>query len=145
MFGDPSRMRYLMSQDALKPIQENAQKQLTFLQQLMDQRAGAAAKLDALARSLPDGVWITAMTFEDRIDLSGKSMLRLDVNGACFLGGHGEEVSAIQTFERRVKDNAALFKGFQIAQLGQISAQTDLQRQAVYRTFQLNCRSDRRM
>ena len=134
-----------MSQDALKPIQENAQKQLTFLQQLMDQRAGAAAKLDALARSLPDGVWITAMTFEDRIDLSGKSMLRLDVNGACFLGGHGEEVSAIQTFERRVKDNAALFKGFQIAQLGQISAQTDLQRQAVYRTFQLNCRSDRRM
>lgn len=134
-----------LTQEALKPIQEQAQKQIALLKQVVDQRAGAAAKLDGLARSLPDGVWITSMTYDDRTDLNGKSSLRLDVNGACYLGGNGEEVTAIQNFEKRVKGNAALFQGFQVAQLGQISAQADAQRQTTYRTFQLNCRSDRRM
>ena len=134
-----------MKLEALKPIQSKAQQQVMLLKQLLDERSRIAVKLDALARALPNGVWITSLTYDNRMDASGKSQPQLAVNGACFLGGSGQELSAIQAFEERIKRNATLFSGFTVAQVGQINAQTDSMRQATYRTFQLNCRSDRRL
>ena len=136
-----------MTKKDLDPIKEKADQQLTSLKQMMNQRVSLAAKLDALARALPDGMWLTGFTFENRPGAAGTvSQLRLVISGACFLGGTGQELSVIQQFEEEMKHNATFFKGFSTAQLDQIDARVggaDRQQQYTYRTFQLNCNSER--
>jgi hypothetical protein len=102
-----------------------------------------AAKLDALARSLPEGVWLTGFLYEDRNDTFEKPQRRFLMKGACFLGADGPELGAIQALEGRIKQNAAFFKGFTSSRLEEIAAQQDVQQRYTYRTFQLTCSSDR--
>lgn len=135
-----------MTAEAMAPLHDKAAKQLTLLKQIIDGRVRVAMKLDALARLLPDGIWMTNLTFDNPVDAtSGKSQPYLTVSGACFLGASGQEFTAIQGFEDQVKKDAALFKGFDVAQLGQITASTDQRQRYTYRTFQLNCRSERKL
>ena len=132
-----------MTKQDLIPIKEQAEKQLTLLKQMMDQRVSVAAKLDALARSLPDGVWLTGLSYEGSWAPGAKSQLHLIVSGACFLGGTGEELNVIQQFEEQVKRDPTFFRGFASAQLEQINAQVGGAQQSTYRTFQLSCNSER--
>jgi len=88
-------------------------------------------------------VWLTGVSFEDRLETSGNSQLRLVVHGACFLGASGKELSAIQEFEERVKRNPALVSHSSMVNLEQIDAQVDQHRRYTYRTFQLTYRSER--
>ncbi len=136
-----------MEEAQLKPIQDKAKQQVEFLKQLIDGRVSVVAKLDALARSLSDGMWLTGLEFEGRPDVTGRSQVTLKVNGACYLEQPGKELSAIQAFEARIKSDPALFEGFTAARVEQIREQVkdQDQRQYTYRTFQLNCRGDRRL
>lgn len=129
----------------LRPLQENATAQLALLKHLIEERLSVAEVLDALARSLPDGVWLTKITYDGAFDAAGKNPARLLISGASFLGEAGQELSAIQQFEEQVKHHPKLLKGFSSAQLDQISAQTQPTNQATYRTFQLNCQPSRRL
>ena len=130
-----------MSKEETGSLKEKAEAQLAFLKQVIDQRLRVAAKLDAVARALPDGVWITGLTFEDRMSPSGKKQFRMAIRGACFLGETGQELSAIHTFEEQVKRNPAFFSGFSVVQVDQIDAKTSAEQ--TYRAFQLNCNSER--
>lgn len=125
-------------------LQASVLEQLALLKQTIDGRTPLAAKLDGLARSLPDGVWLTDLTFEDRLEAGGQGHSRMVIRGACYLGASGEEIAAIQDFEERVKHNPSLFKGFAAARLDQIDAETNRQ-ELTYRTFQLQCQSSQRM
>lgn len=145
--GQPQVPAILAGKDenALKKLETSYKEQLDFLKAFNNERANVAGKLDALARSLPDGVWLTNVTFENRVDPAGKSSgsTKLSLNGACFLGGNGQELGAIQEFERRIRRNAAL-GGIGVTQLGNIAAQADTQKQS-FRTFQLNCQSTKKL
>lgn len=126
------------AQSELDALKSKSTSQLSVLKPLLDQRVRVAAKLDALVRTLPDGVWITGLDYEDPLDGSGKSQPRLSLKGACFLGDAGKELSAIQQFEEQVKRSPMFFLGFGTAQLAQ--GQATAREQSTYRTFQLNCR-----
>ncbi len=135
-----------MDKKALTPIMEKAKKDLKLLEQIMTGRVSVAAKLDGLARSLPDGVWLTGLTFDGKWDANGKNQVKLTVNGACYLGEGGKELSAIQEFESRVKQDQKVLKGLTTAQLGQINAQSGPREQPyTYRTFALNCQSGNKL
>lgn len=135
-----------MTADDLTPIQQKAQQQMALLKQIVDQRMSVTAKLDALARSLPDGVWLTELSFDDVLETTGKGQPQLKVNGACFLGEPGRELTAIQKFEEQIKQNRSFASGFTDARLGQIGGETQqTDRQYTYRTFQLNCNSERKL
>ena len=134
-----------MGQNALKPVKEKANQQLELLKRIIDGRSAVAAQLDALARSLPDGVWLTGVEFENTMDQTAKSQARLAVKGACFLGASGQELRTIQEFEARVKRSPALASGFATTQLEQIQAQVDGRQQYSFRTFQLSCESGRKL
>ena len=134
-----------MTETELAPIQEKAKSQVALLGQIIDQRLSVTGKLDALARSLPNGVWLTELAFDNPLDLAGKSQPRLKVNGACFLGEAGRELTAIQKLEEEVKRNGAFFSGFTEARLDQIGAGEQAEPQYSYRTFQLNCSSVRKL
>ena len=133
-----------LHQKDLIAIRDKAQQQLATLKKLMDGRVSVAARLDALARSLPDGVWFTGLLFEDRLDTSGNAQARLVVSGACFLGASGNELAAIQEFEDRIKRSPVLLGESGTSQMEQINAQTD-PRKYTYRTFQWSCQAGRRL
>ena len=134
-----------MDQKTLKPVKEKASQQLELFKRIIDGRSAVAEKLDALARSLPDGVWLTGMEFENTMDQTGKSQARLTVKGACYLGASGRELSTIQEFEARVKRSPALVSDFATTQLEQIQAQVDGRQQYSFRSFQLSCESGRKL
>ena len=134
-----------MSPADVKSLKDKATNQLALLKHMIDQRMSVAAKLDALVRILPDGVWFMGLTFEDRPDAAGRSQPRLSLNGACFLGDSAKELSAIQQLEEQVKRSEALFRGFQMARVGQITVQTNAQQEYTFQTFQLDCNSSRNL
>ena len=135
-----------LSGDALVPINAQATAQLALLRQVMDRRVSMAAKLDALAHALPDGVWLTGLTFEDALDPeTGMGRPHLLIQGACLLGDSGKELQAIQAFEQQVQQDPRFLEGFSAAQLDQISVEPNPLHQYTYRTFQLNCASGRQL
>ena len=129
---------------ALGSIKDTASAQLAWLESVLDQRLSVAAKLDTLARTVPEGIWFTSLTYEDSLKTSGKSEPALSVNGACFLGETAKELMAIQQFEDTVKRSKNLLQGFKVAQVNHIDAQID-SNQTAYRLFQLNCSSRQRL
>ena len=131
-----------VDREALQPIQKTATRQLEILRDVVDGRVGVVAKLDALARSLPEGMWITRLTFEEIPDGAGTTQVSLKVSGACYLQQSGKELSAIRAFEDRVKSTPVLFRGFKTARVEQIKEQVG-PHQSTYQTFQLDCRSGR--
>ena len=133
-----------MSATELQDMQNRAQAQVTLLKTIMDQRVSVAAKLDALVRSMPDGVWLTKLSFDNTLDGDGRSRARLVIGGACYLSEASKELTAIQQFEQQVKPNPKFFSGFAAAQLNQNSAEDPLSQHS-YRTFELSCNSDRNL
>jgi len=92
-------------------------------------------------------MWLTEILFEEQLDSNETRPVTMKVSGACYLEQAGKELSAIQAFESRVKNTPALFQGFQVAAVEQIAEQMRAQdkTQVTYRTFQLQCRSDRKL
>ena len=133
-----------MTTGEVEQLKGEAEAQLAFLAEAVDRRLFVAAKLDAVARALPDGVWLTNLSFEDQLSPSGKSQPRLTIRGACYLAQADQELGAIHQFEEQVKRNPAFFTGFSVAQVDQIDAQTTAEKDT-YQAFQLNCNSGRAM
>jgi hypothetical protein len=137
-----------MEHEYVEMVRDTASQQLDLLARLVDGRVGVVPKLDALARALSDGMWLTEVQFEERPDQTGASQVTMRVNGACFLDQAAKELGAIQAFEARVKATPALFDGFQAASVEQIQEQIRQEARGEpysYRTFQLHCRSERRL
>jgi len=128
------------SQKDLGPIRQRLEDQLAFLHRVIEERAPLASKLDALARTMPDGIWLTSFSYQDELSPTGQSEPALTIRGACFLGGEGSEMSAIRGFEDRIKRDTA-FSAFSSSQLQEISVQSGPQQRYTYRTFQMNCRN----
>ncbi|MBI4597263.1 MAG: pilus assembly protein PilM [Candidatus Omnitrophica bacterium] len=132
-----------LEQQALTPLMQQASEQARVLAALVDQRSGVAAKLDVLARLLPDGVWLTGVAFEDRPDPTGRGQSTLRVSGACYLDDPGRQDEVIRNFESRVKSQAA----FGSAGVEKIHDQVERrnQQEYTYRTFELNAKAERRL
>lgn len=129
----------------LKPIESEAQAQLGILKQIIEQRISAAAKLDALAHSLPDGIWLTDVSYEDLLDALGKSQARMLVKGACYLEESAREEGAIFELEERMKRHAGFSRGFGAIRLEEVRVNNDEKQRYSYGTFQLNSASDRKL
>lgn len=137
---------------ALQPMQDLAREQLRVIKGLIDQRPRLAEKLDVLPRILPNGIWLTTLNFEHKIEISKNSKKQsqalLALGGACYLGAGDQELRAIQDFEARVKNNPTLQKDLPPAQLGKITGATspgnnnDTQ-SYTYKQFQLSCQSNK--
>lgn len=132
-----------MAQEQLDSVKQRLDLQVATIKRIIEQRASVAAKLDGLARSLPDGVWITGFELDNELKATGEGEPHLTLNGACYLGEAAQELGAIQRFESQLRQHEQFFKGFASAQLEEIVVQTS--QEPRYRTFLLNCASRRRM
>lgn len=129
--------------DALQPLHERAEQTARFLLRTMDERVSVTEKLDALAKSLPEGVWLEGLQYDSALDQQGRPAYALVLRGACFLPQPGDELTTISGFVERIKQDPKFFRGFAAAQLGEILQAKDDSAQHRYRTFQLNCQPQR--
>lgn len=131
----------------LAPVKEKAEQQIGLLKKVMDRRVSLAAKLDAFARTMPEGMWVNSLTYDGSFDLNGVTTPRLLMSGSCYLAGGAAEIRAIQRFEEDIKKNAALFEGFKHVDVGQIALHETAVGEETYphRTFQMTLSSEGRM
>lgn len=135
----------LLSQEDLELMKQQISAQAAALRRVIEGHLGVAAKLDALARALPEGVWLTGVSFDNPLDDIGRAQAKLSIQGSCYLGEAGKELNAIQQFEDQLKRNAAFVRGFGSAQVDRIAAEAGPNQRYMYRTFQFNCQPSRKL
>lgn len=135
-----------LSEETLKPMQEQAKIQLGLLKHIVDERISVAVQLDTLAKSLPEGVWLTNVAYDGELDSMGRTVPKLTVRGACYLNQPDNEVAAIQELEQRIRAGQGPAGALNITRLGQIDAATvtGTSTSTEYRTFQLTCVGEHR-
>jgi len=128
----------------LEALQQQADRRLAVLRELYDERILVTDKLEALAQELPDGIWLSGVSYQHRLNLErpGQGEQRLTIHGACFRPGEGDELEVIGQFAETLKRNRRFFRGLGVGQLGEVTAQETAQ-QLSYRTFQLNYQAER--
>ncbi len=126
-----------MTHDALEPMVGAARERLHAIRQVVDRPISVARQMDALARALPDGVWFTSLTLDNRLDPAGAARYQWDLKGACYLGEATSELNAIQELERRVRQSPALTPKGASAQVERIMEAASAE--GTYRTFNLTC------
>ncbi len=128
----------------LETRQQQINVRLGFLRAATQQRVFVVEKLDALAKLLPDGVWLEQVEYQDKLEQTGRTEPSLVIRGACFLPGEGDSLRAVSTLLQRLKQDAGLLRGFATAQISQTMEAMNPTRRYAYRTFQLNCQAERR-
>lgn len=133
------------TQADLEGIGQLARERLAFLRRVIEGRISVAGRLDALVRSLPEGIWLAGLQYDDQLRQQGEGSPRLTLEGACFLGEGGQEVPVIQQFEERTKRDGHFYRGFAASQLGEIAEHANEEQAYSYKTFRLEYSPDRRL
>ena len=115
-----------------------------FLRQAVVQRISVTEKLDALAKLMPDGVWLDSISYFDRLSHTGAAEPTMRLQGNCFLPGRGNELTVVSDFVQEAKRQEDFFQGFATAQLIRILEAEDPAQKYSYRTFELDCTSKER-
>jgi Tfp pilus assembly PilM family ATPase/Tfp pilus assembly protein PilN len=133
------------SEEELESLEQKLEARLALLRQVMRDRIFVTEKLDALAKALPEGVWLESLRYQDRLERGGQSPTSLTLRGACFLPESEDELRVISEFVQRIKQDEGFFRGFTTAQLSEITAMEDRAKRYSYRTFGFNCQTDRKL
>ena len=132
------------SKEELETLQAQVNTRFIVLRETIQQRVSVAEKLDALAKALPEGVWLEKLAYQDPVENPGPNRPSLTIQGACFLPHAGGELRVISDFIHSIKDQPRFFRGFTATKLGQIDVKEDRAATQAYsyRTFALNCESE---
>lgn len=130
-----------MTKAKLAPLMDETQANLSVLKRLLEHRISLAAKLDALARQAPEGVWLTGVTITETPGVEGSTGLQVAVKGACYLGEADQEMGAIQDYQDRLKRDAKFAEGLKSTRIDEISADAA---EPVHRMFRLTGASTER-
>lgn len=127
-----------MTKAALTPLIGTLQPQVALLEQLVNRRVSVAAKLDALAKQVPEGLWLTSVTITDTPGADGMSSPLVNVGGSCYLGVPDRELAAIQEFQDRLKRDHGFTEGLKSTRIEEIRAESG---DPSYRAFRLTAMS----
>ena len=133
------------SREDLQQLQQRLKKRLTFLRSGILERVSIAQKLDVLAKTLPDGMWLDSINYANRLQNLDSWQPSLTLRGACLLPDVEQELALISDFAQRIKQDPTFFHGFAGAQLGEILANEDATRRYSYRTFRLSYQTQSKM
>ncbi len=128
----------------LKRVKQQVDTHLQMLGKLSEQRVSVTEKLDALAKSLPQGVWLEGLNYQNRFGRGGDTQQVLTLRGAVFLPEEGGEMDVIRQFADQLKEDHRFSKGFASSQLGEVGLAEGGRQRVSYRTFKLNYHSAER-
>ncbi len=139
-FPDPGWRLKDRSRTELKGIQDQVNRKVAFLQRLVQQRVSVAEKMSMIAKSLPDGVWLDVVSFNNRSEYErGPGQPKLVLQGACYLINADSQMTSISEFAQRLRRDQTFFRDFATAEVGEITSMVDRNTQAAYKTFRLDC------
>lgn len=129
------------TREDLQQLQQRLKTRVAFLRSGILERVSIAQKLDALAKTLPDGMWLDSINYANRLQNLDSWQPSLTLQGACLLPDVEQELAVISDFAQRIRQDPTFFHGFAGAQLGEILANEDATRRYSYRTFRLSCQT----
>lgn len=130
-----------ISKEQIDAVRGSVQKQVAFLRQVLRNRVRFSEKMNVIAQKLPEGVWLSELSYDNKLESNGKSTVGLSIDGACYLGEPAKELVAIQAFESNVKKDRLFAAGFQSMRIQKINAEVSRDGNFNYRTFELECDS----
>lgn len=133
------------STEDLQRVSQRVKTRVAFLRSGIVDRVSVAKKLDALAKSVPDGLWLDALNYSNRLQNLETWQPVMTMRGSCLLPDVEQELEVISGFAQRIKEDPAFFHGFSASQLGEILATEDPSRRYSYRTFRLSCQTQSKM
>lgn len=133
------------SQDDLRKLSQKVKTRVAFLRSGILGRVSVAEKLDALAKSVPNGLWLDAVNYVNRFQNLENWQPVMTMRGSCLLPDAEQILEVISGFAQRIKDDPAFFRGFSASQLGEILATEDPTKRYAYRTFKLSCQTQSKM
>ncbi|MBI4355474.1 MAG: pilus assembly protein PilM [Candidatus Omnitrophica bacterium] len=123
----------------LQALVDKANQRSQFMRRRVEQRILVTPKLEGIARSLPDGTWLSSMTYETIPGESAQPQHLLALRGYCFLGDKQGELAVVTSLSRRLKENPMLFQGFTTAKLTSVRSQ--LLEKFQVTSFEVSCAS----
>lgn len=102
----------MLSRD-LEAARGELEHQLSMLRVSIKERVYWTTKLNELARLLPKGVWLSRLTFDEKLDELRRKIVRsLVIEGGAFSKDKSEEMELVERVAARLKEDRLFFKGF---------------------------------
>lgn len=127
----------------LTRTRERLDRQLATLRRLVRDRVPLTPKWSALARLLPEGVWLEQLTYSagDDADAAGHRPRSLALRGYCYRDSAAQELELIGQLAQSLRNDSALFQGFERAELASVENKT--MRRFNVTAFELRCLAGR--
>lgn len=106
--------------DQLKNMASNKQDRLETLKNLIDKRQYLTFKVEALAKALPDGVWIDDLSFREDVAPDGSVTSHVNIKGYAFLQDKEAEISSVNKFVSNLKLETNFSTNFKHVELSYI-------------------------
>jgi Tfp pilus assembly PilM family ATPase len=129
----------------LQKLPKRVNARMAFLRRGILERVSLAQKLDVLAKTMPDGMWLDSISYTNRLANLESWQPSLILRGACLLPDVEQELEVISDFAQQIKQDPTFFHGFADAKLEEILANEDVNRRYSYRTFRLSCQTQNKM
>lgn len=111
-----------MSPADLEGAQGRLKENLTALQTIIDGRVYWTAKLNELAKVLPEGTWLNRIDLKEEVQKRGWEVSRsLTLEGGAFSTDKSEEMGLVNRLLANLKEDEIFFEGFQRIKLSSIT------------------------
>lgn len=112
----------LMSRPDLETLKINLIKKLSTFQKIISDRSYLTTKFNELPRLLPDGLWLTGISSEEKMEEEDKKISRFfRLKGIAFLGDSAEEIGSINNFVSKLNESQVFSKDFREIKLNSIT------------------------
>ena len=128
----------------LTKTRERLDQRIAMLRRLIRDRIPLTTKLGALARLLPDDIWLEQLIYSagDDSDLPGRRFRSLTLQGFCYRGSAAQELELISQLVQSLRNDSTLFQGFERTELASVKGNVTVRRFNAT-AFELRCLAGR--
>lgn len=131
----------LMSRSDLETLKVNLAKKLSTFQRIINERSYLTTKFNELPRILPDGLWLTNVSSEEKMEEGDKKISRFfRLKGVAFLEDSAEEIGSINNFVSKLSESQVFSKDFREIKLDSITR--DELKSTSVTLFEITCSTD---
>ncbi|MDD5566208.1 MAG: pilus assembly protein PilM [Candidatus Omnitrophica bacterium] len=128
-----------LNYEALKQITSKYNAKATVINQLLNNQVYLTEILDALARNIPKGLWLSSLEFKN--DKAEKDRHELVLSGFAYLEQRDKELESINDFASAIKAEPAFSKYFKYVVIQSIDKTSDRDKNKELSAFSIYCRT----
>jgi len=96
----------------IEKIKKELENKLSILDLIIDKRVFWTAKFNELPKIIPPGLWLTYLSFTDRLSKDNRVIRSLSIKGVAYQEDSAQEIGIVTEFVSNLKENKKFFQGF---------------------------------